>query len=169
MNDKLIQEFSEQSILRIDENTDKIFKCLDTLSEQEVWKQPNDVSNSIGNLVLHLCGNIRQYAISSLGDMEDVRERDKEFDPEIKLPKTELTSRLKHVADEAKTVIENVDQDNLLFKRHVQGYHFSGIGIIIHVTEHYSYHTGQIALLTKLWKNKDLGFYADIDLNVKNS
>ena len=62
----------------------------------------------------------------------------------------------------------NVTYDELLRKRQVQGFDMSGIGIVVHATEHYSYHTGQVALLTKLWKNKDLGFYAGVDLDVTN-
>ena len=52
--------------------------------------------------------------------------------------------------------------------RSVQGFNFSGIGILVHVVEHLSYHTGQIAFYTKQLKNEQLGFYGDIDLNVKN-
>ncbi len=168
MSTELTKEFIDQNCYRLDENTEKIGKCLDMLTEDEIWKHPNHSSNSIGNLILHLCGNIRQYAISSLSGTEDVRERDKEFSKQAYVAKKELFEKLAQTVDEAKHVIEQADVDNLLRKRHVQGYHFSGMGIIIHVTEHYSYHTGQIALLTKLWKNEDLGFYAGIDLNVKN-
>ncbi|MEL7002094.1 MAG: DinB family protein [Bacteroidota bacterium] len=169
MQQELIQEFAEQSILRIDENTEKIEKCFTQLSQDEIWKSPNDSSNSIGNLVLHLCGNIRQYAISSLGKTTDIRQRDEEFSKGQSLPKEDLLQRLKDTTEEAKSIISKADIDNLLRKRNVQGYYFSGMGVVIHVTEHYSYHTGQIALLTKLWKNKDLGFYAGIDLNAMNN
>jgi uncharacterized damage-inducible protein DinB len=65
-------------------------------------------------------------------------------------------------------VIKEASTEELLRVRSVQGYDYSGIGIIIHVTEHYSYHTGQIAFWTKLLQNKDLGFYANINLNAKN-
>ena len=62
----------------------------------------------------------------------------------------------------------DVSEEELMRKRMVQGFEYSGIGIIIHVTEHFSYHTGQIAFWTKQLKNKDLGFYADRDLEIKN-
>jgi len=169
MQEELTRELIEQSILRIDENTEKITKCFAELSLDEIWKSPNDSANSIGNLILHLCGNIRQYAISSLGGTTDVRKRDEEFLKDQNLSKEELLKRLTDTTEEAKKMIGQADVNNLLRKRHVQGYYFSGIGIIIHVTEHYSYHAGQIALLTKLWRNKDLGFYSGIDLNVRNS
>ena len=168
MLEEFKKEFIDQSIHRIDENTKKLRTCLDELDESETWKRPNENSNSIGNLILHLCGNIRQYAISSLGNIADVRERDKEFSADGGYSKQELLDRLISTIDDAKNVMRNATETELLRKRTVQGYSYSGIGIIVHITEHYSYHTGQIIFWTKLLKNKDLGFYAGVDLNAKN-
>ncbi len=162
-------ELIDQCTYRLDESSRMVKKCLDQLSNDDVWKKPNESSNSIGNLILHLCGNITQYAISSLGGTEDTRQRDKEFQVTEGFSKEQLFDKLTNTLDQAKRIMKQTSVDELLRKRLVQGFNMSGIGIIIHVTEHYSYHTGQIALLTKLWKNKDLGFYADIDLNVKNN
>lgn len=161
-------EFIEQTILRVEENTPKIIACLDELNEEQVWVRPNESSNSVGNLILHLCGNIRQYIISSLGNWPDMRERDKEFSATGGYTKKDLKNKLTETIEEAVSTIKECDENSLLKTRSVQGFSFSGIGIIIHVTEHYSYHTGQIIFWTKLLKNKDFGFYAGIDLNRKN-
>lgn len=168
MKSILVTEFTDQSIYRIDENTSKIIKCLDLLSEDEVWHKPNASANSIANLILHLCGNIRQYAVSSLGNVIDVRERDSEFTTKGGLNKKSLIEKLSKTVEDAKEAIRNLREEELLQIRSVQGFTYSAVGIIVHVTEHYSYHTGQIALITKLIKNQDLGFYAGIDLNTKN-
>jgi uncharacterized damage-inducible protein DinB len=168
MTEEFIKEFIDQSLYRIDENTKRIEKCFDELEETETWKRPNESSNSLGNIILHLCGNIRQYAISSLGNIEDIRERDKEFSANDGYSKSELIKKLIRTVEEAKNTIQNISVHELLRKRQVQGFTYSGIGIIIHVTEHYSYHTGQIIFWTKVLKNRDLGFYTGIDLNVKN-
>lgn len=164
----ITQEFKSQSIHRIELNTPRIAKCLAELTEEEIWQRPNDVSNSIGNLILHLCGNIRQYAISSLGGKEDTRERDKEFSATGGYTKAELLNKLETTVAEAIQTIKDSTEENLLLVRSVQGFIYSGIGIIVHITEHYSYHTGQIAFWTKLLKNKDMGFYAGLNLNIKN-
>ncbi|GAB2799690.1 hypothetical protein GCM10027275_52080 [Rhabdobacter roseus] len=161
-------ELLEQAAYRMNENTPRIAACLAELHEEEVWLRPNAASNSMGNLVLHLCGNIRQYAISGLGGQPDVRTRDEEFAAQGGPTKAELLAALTATVHEALVIIQNSDEQNLLARRWVQGYELSGIGIIMHVVEHYSYHTGQIAFWTKLLKNKDLGFYAGVDLNVKN-
>ena len=164
----LSREFINQAIIRMEENNVRIEKCLALLNEEEVWKKPNPSSNSAGNLILHLCGNIRQYIISSLGKTEDTRERDLEFSATGGYTKKELSDKIFGTVAEAIITMQNINEEDLLDVKSVQGFEYSGIGIILHVVEHYSYHTAQIAFWTKLLKDKDLGFYAGQDLNVKN-
>ena len=161
-------EIIAQAIFRLEENTPRVEKCLNELSEKEVWLKPNNSTNSVGNLILHLCGNITQYIISSLGNKDDTRIRDLEFTTSGGYNKSELFDTLSSTVTQAVDIIKTLSEDELLRVRSVQGYELSGIGILIHVVEHYSYHTGQIAFWTKLLKDKDLGFYAEIDLNAKN-
>ena len=167
--DAFSKEFIEQCIFRMEENNVRIEKCLAMLNEEEVWKKPNPSSNSVGNLVLHLSGNIRQWITSSLGNIEDVRDRDLEFSTTEGFSKEELLSKILETVEEANNTLKNLKKDDLLAKKLVQGYDISGIGIIIHVVEHYSYHAAQIAFWTKFLKDKDLGFYDNQDLNVKNN
>lgn len=167
-NSKLSNEVIDQAILRMNENTPRIEKCLNHLTEEEIWQKPNSSSNSVGNLMLHLCGNIRQYIISSLGGEEDKRTREREFTETKSLNKSELLKKLTDTVHIACRTIRNLSEEDLLEMRSVQGFNYSGIGNIIHVVEHYSYHTGQIAFWTKLLKDRDLGFYDGINLNLKN-
>jgi len=149
-------------------NYPRIEKCFAELTEDEVWQRPNKSSNSIGNLTLHLCGNISQYIISALGGNKDERNRDAEFSAENSCNKTELLQKLKDVSDTAIKIISTLSEEQLTGIYSVQGYEKSGIAILIHVTEHYSYHTGQIVFHTKMLKNIDTGFYKGMDLNKKN-
>ena len=165
----IAQEFIEQSISIIEKkNTPKIIKCLDQLSEEQIWLRPNKASNSIGNILLHLCGNIRQYVIAALGDQPDIRERDKEFSIQGGYNKEELLAKLTDTLTQAVNIIRNTDEVRLLKIYSVQGFNYSGIGIIVHITEHYSHHTGQVIFWTKQLTGNDLGFYSPIDLNKKN-
>ena len=161
-------EFIEQVIFRLRESEARIEKCLAELSEDDVWRRPNDASNSVGNLMLHLCGNITQYILSSLDEKEDRRDRDAEFEATEGFTRSELLERFTKVIGESIRVLENICGENLMRERSVQGFRLTGIGIAIHVIEHLSYHTGQIAFWTKLLKEKDLGFYAGVDLNERN-
>ncbi|MGB5355914.1 MAG: DinB family protein [Eudoraea sp.] len=162
------KEVVENACFRLDESTRMIKKCLVLWKDEDIWIKPNEVSNSIGNLLLHICGNMTQYIISSLGEQKDVRNRKKEFEiqkgPTIK----ELTIMLERTVKKAKKVLREASGDDLLKMRSVQGFKFSGIGVVMHAVEHYSYHTGQIAVWTKMIRNQDLGFYNGLDLNSKN-
>ena len=167
-NNQWLVEFKENSIFRMEESMRMIRLSLEQLDEQDIWKRPNTSSNSVGNLMLHLYGNISQYAISSLGNNPDVRVRDKEFNADGGYDKADLINRLDQVVNKAKEIISSTVEEEYLRSREVQGFTMSGIGVVIHVVEHLSYHTGQIAFWTKLIKDRDLGFYQDIDLNIKN-
>ena len=153
---------------RMNESLRMIKICLAQLPEKAIWQKPNESTNSIGNLILHLCGNITQYGIASLQNLEDNRQRDEEFTVSSGYTKEELLLKLSDTIEEAKRAFYEAPLKELLRKRSVQGFNFSGVGNIIHVTEHLSYHTGQIALWTKLLNNQDLGFYDGVDLNIKN-
>ena len=168
MEKRIHEEFVQNALYRLDESTRMNTISLENLSNEDIWRKPNQNLNSIGNLVLHLCGNITQYVISSLGGKEDKRERHVEFATTSGYTKEELLAELKETVDEAKRTINDASIEELVRKRRVQGFYFSGIGVVLHAVEHYSYHTGQIAFWTKMLKDKDLGFYESIDLNIKN-
>lgn len=167
--ERLVEELVKNALYRMDENTRMIKKSLEEITEEEVWQKPNPALNSIANLLLHLCGNISQYIISSLGETEDKRQRNIEFSVNSGYSKAALIKKLEDVVDTAKRVIFDATPEQLLKIRSVQGFSLSGVGIILHAVEHYSYHTGQIAFWVKELKNKDLGFYDGIDLDVKNN
>lgn len=161
-------EFVQNALYRMDESTRMIQIAMEKVAEKDIWRRPNGASNSIGNLILHLCGNITQYGISSLGNRADTRERDLEFSTEEGLNKQQLLAQLNTTVHQAKEVIQNTSQSEWLRQRDVQGFRFSGIGVVMHVVEHYSYHTGQIAFWVKQLQNEDLGFYNGMDLNTLN-
>lgn len=166
---KIANEFIEQSVIYINENLPRIEKCLNELNDEEVWKRPNNSSNSIGNLVLHLCGNITQWVISALGREPDKRNRDSEFAASGGFTSAELKEKISSTINKAVSVINELDKKDLKKIRSVQGSEYSGVAIIVHVTEHLSYHTGQITFWTKCLKDKDMGYYEGKDLNQKNN
>ena len=155
----------DEVLLRLyDESLPRILKCLEQLTEKQVWWRPNESSNSIGNLVLHLCGNVSQWIGSGLGGFPDTRTRQAEFDKREGINREELSQLLSSTMEQIKPVISNLPADELLNKRAVQTFEESGLSILIHVTEHFSYHTGQIAYITKMLTDNPLGFYEGIIL-----
>ena len=165
ISDDLRDALVREVIYRMyDECLPRIVKCLDQLDDNAIWWRPNENSNSIGNLVLHLCGNVRQWIYAGLGKNEDVRNRQVEFDERTIIDKSELKEKLVSTMDLVRTVISNIPVEELLNIRRVQTFEETGLTILIHVTEHFSYHTGQIAYITKMLTGKSLGFYDGVPL-----
>ncbi len=146
----------------------RIRKCLAELSEEEIWHRPNAEVVSVGNLVLHLCGNVRQNIVSGLGGAPDDRVRDREFAEAGPLPAADLLARLDAVMADVDSALDRLDPESLLDIRRVQGFEESALSILVHVVEHFSYHVGQITYVVKAGKAIDLGYYAGYDLNAKN-
>jgi uncharacterized damage-inducible protein DinB len=140
------------------QNLPHIVECLQQLSEDEVWWRPNSASNSAGNLVLHLCGNVRQWIIAGLGGAEDKRERDREFAERGPIPRQALVTQLRRTIRDACRVIARLSDESLTRKYTIQGYHVTGLDAAFHVAEHFGYHTGQIIYITKLKRARDLRF-----------
>lgn len=149
----------------IDECLQRITTCVRMLSNEDLWRRPNDQVVSVGNLVLHLAGNIQQWIVSALGGAADDRVRDGEFQTTDRQSADELLARLSRTIHEAVAVIEALPDAAFTADHPVQAFREHGVGIIVHVIEHLSYHTGQIALHTKLATNGGLDFYAGVDLN----
>jgi uncharacterized damage-inducible protein DinB len=137
----------------------KIERCLERLTDAETWWRASEESNSVGNLILHLSGNARQWIVSGLGGAADLRVRQGEFDEREPLPRTELLSRLRGTLAEVDAVLASLDGARLLERRRIQGLEVTALAAVFHVVEHFSMHTGQIILLAKMLSRKDLRFY----------
>lgn len=137
----------------------KIERCVEKLTDEQVWWRPNPESNSVGNLLLHISGNARQWIVCGLGGETDKRQRQTEFDERTIITRVELLARLRTTVSDVDGVLANFDPARLLDKYPIQGTEATALAAIFHVTEHLSMHTGQIILLTKMLANIDLVFY----------
>jgi uncharacterized damage-inducible protein DinB len=165
LSDQITEELIREVRRRlIEESMPRIKKCLDRLTDDQIWWRPNRESNSIGNLVLHLSGNVRQWIISGIGGQVDERLRSEEFDSRGPMPKMELWDNLSTTMSDMDSVLDAVTATQLVTVQPVQVYKESVLSMLIHVTEHFSYHTGQIAWITKMLTERQLGFYKGIEL-----
>ena len=150
---------AQASVFLVNEYLPKIERCLEQLTDDQIWWRANPQSNSIGNLVLHLCGNARQWIVSGLGSETDERYRDAEFAQTEIIEREKLRTLLRTTVRDVARVLSEIDPDNLLEKRTIQGSEVDVLHAIFHVTEHFSMHTGQIIMLTKMLTSRDLRFY----------
>ena len=137
----------------------KIERCLEQLSDDQIWWRANAEANSIGNLILHLSGNARQWIVCGLGDQTDRRRRQSEFDERGPVARDQLLGLIRNTVAEVGAVLAGFDSTRLLTRYPIQGTQATALAAIFHVTEHFSMHTGQIIMLTKMLANVDLNFY----------
>lgn len=152
--DRVFLDFSTRKLRQL---ASRIETCLGMLDDDQIWLRGSDNANAVGNLCLHLAGNVRQWIIHGVGGATDTRTRDQEFAARGGLPKAELWSRLSSTLDEAIPVIDA--QQDLLRVVQPQTYEVSVLEAIYHVVEHFAQHTAQIIYATKAFTGEDLGFY----------
>lgn len=156
-----------EAIRRLREGQERIHACVGRLSGEQVWHRPNANTVGVGNLVLHLAGNVGQWINSTLGAQPDLRNRKAEFAHPGPMDHGALLERLDAVLVRACEVIGGLGRAELERTWSVQGFRENGLAIVLHVVEHFSYHVGQITLHTKLLLDIDTGYYAGQDLDHK--
>jgi hypothetical protein len=127
----------------------RIEHCLDQLSDEQLWWRPSESMNSIGNLMLHLEGNLRQWIVSGLGGAPDTRHRPSEFSGRGLLAKAQLLDRLKGAVVQAQAALSSASAEDLLRLRRIQGFEVSGIGAIFDSIPHFRGHTQEIVHLAR--------------------
>jgi hypothetical protein len=128
----------------------RIKHCLGQLTDDQVWRRSQPSLNSIGNLILHLCGNLRQWVVAGLGGAPDKRNRPAEFAERGSVPKEELVRNLEAVVEEAKRVLAGVDARLLAEPRRIQGFDVTGVVAIFDSVPHFRGHTQEIVHMTRL-------------------
>jgi len=156
----------EYRLRTVEESLERIVSCVNGMTIAQIWYRHNRNTNPIGNLVLHLEGNIRQYIISGVGGHVDVRKRSVEFSTNEQLSAELLAQKLCTTIKEANHVVQQLSFVDLSKKVSIQGFDHTVLSAIIHVIEHLSYHTGQITYYHKFINNLDTGYYAGLDLDV---
>jgi len=154
--------FLDYSTARLTEFATRIENCLGRLNDEQVWARGQENENAIANLVLHLCGNVRQWMISGIGGQPDHRQRDLEFSSRQGQSKAELAEGLRTTVAEAVAIMRNIPAAMLSERRTIQGYNISVLEAIYQVVQHFSGHTGQIIFATKMLTGADLGFYREL-------
>jgi uncharacterized damage-inducible protein DinB len=155
--------FLKYSADKLEQLRGRIQDCVGRLTYDQIWMRNTENANSVGNLVLHLCGNVRQWIGYGVGGQPDVRDRDSEFAARGGLQPAELSERLQTTISDAAGIIRNLPPERLAERRTIQKYDVTEMEAILHVVEHFSQHTAQIIFATKLLTGQDLGFYKHLN------
>ena len=153
-------EFSRQKLL--EQYWVRLRSCVELLSDEQIWGRPNPACNSVGNLLLHLNGNVTQWMVASFNRLEDKRERPAEFSEREQPAGKILLERLGATLGEADKVLSRLTAEELAATYLIQGYTVTGLRAVYQVVEHFGLHYGQILYITKMVRGEDLGFYREL-------
>ena len=142
--------FLEESKYRLESSFMRLFHCLEQINENQVWWKPDEQMNSIGILIKHICGNLRQWTVIQMNSSRDFRNRDEEFKDEKRLTKEEVINLLKGIKEDFLSAADNFDPDRLGEIRLIQGFNVTILAAIYHSLTHLEGHVGQIILLTRM-------------------
>ena len=156
-------EFLALSADKLTQLMGRIETCVAKLTPEQIWARRAESQNAVGNLLLHLNGNLSQWMLSGVGGQPYARDRDGEFSARDAAAPSELLTRLRATVDAAAALIRAIPHERLTQRLSIQGYDVSVMGAIYHVVEHFSGHAFQIFLLTKMFTGEDLGFYAHLN------
>jgi hypothetical protein len=157
----LFLAFSRQKLL--EQYWPRLRSTVESLSDEQVWWRPNDASNSVGNLLLHLNGNVQQWLVSSFNQTEDVRDRPSEFNQQGQISRSVLLGQLTRTMEEASAVLSRFAESDLLTYWEIQGYRVTGLEAVYQVVEHFGMHYGQVLYIAKMLRDENLGFYRELD------
>jgi hypothetical protein len=157
----LFLEFSREKLLN--QYWPRLRRSVESLNDEQVWWRPNDASNSVGNLILHLNGNIQQWLVAPFDRVEDTRNRPAEFSERQIVSGRVLLETLESTMRRASDVLSRLTEPDLRTTFHIQGYTVSGLHAVYQVVEHFGLHYGQILYITKSIRGEDLGFYRELD------
>ena len=139
---------------------ERIETCLGKLTPDQIWMRGTENQNAVGNLVLHLNGNVRQWILSGVGGAPNARIRDEEFSARGGMEPAALGRLLREAVDQALVIIRSLPHQRLEEQTTIQGHDVTFLKAIFHVVEHFSGHTAQIIFVTKMLTGEDLGFYS---------
>lgn len=140
----------------------RLRRCVESLTDEQLWWRPNASSNSIGNLLLHLHGNVQQWLVAPFNAFEDTRDRPAEFSHREIIPVADLTAQLGAAVQRASAVLSRLTAADLAAPFTIQGYKVTGLQAVYQVIEHFGMHYGQILYATKMLRDEDLAFYPEL-------
>jgi hypothetical protein len=149
--------FLDTAAARLRQYCDQIAVCLGQLNDSQIWTRAHENENAVGNLVLHLAGNVRQWIVSGLVGKPDIRVRDREFSTRDGITAEELSTRLRETVEEAVGVISGLTTEQLVRVHEIQNRRASGVEAVFNVVAHFGQHSGQIIFATKNLTGQDLG------------
>lgn len=149
-HDDMIAGFLAEVVFTLETSRDRMLHAAGQLSDHDLWWRPHEEANAVGNIMRHVCGNLRQWIIAGVGGSEDVRDRPNEFLQRRGPSGVELAQQLRQTVSESIRVIRGLDESALLTTRHIQHWPVTGLGAVMHSMTHFEGHAQEIIYVARL-------------------
>ena len=145
----------------------RLDRALQAIGEEDLWWSPHASAISIGTILRHLEGNVRQWILSGLRGDADDRVRKREFEPGEGGDAKQLMAQLRSTVESAAQHIQGMTAPDLEAQYSIQGNNVTGLYAVLHVVEHFSWHTGQAVWIAKAraGMNHGIQFYDEDAIN----
>ncbi|HVR41085.1 MAG TPA: DUF1572 family protein [Thermoanaerobaculia bacterium] len=130
----------------------QIRECLAELDDEQIWWRPNESTNAIGNIVVHVSGSLNHYLNRAIGGFEYNRDRAAEFAERRHIPKAELLEVFEGMVAKAEQTFAAVTPERLGAPSPEPTMYTLLIEDLIAVATHIANHAGQIIWITKMLK-----------------
>lgn len=157
------EEFLTECRLLLQQSLSRVGHCVGQLTLEQIWWCPGEGQNSIGIVIRHLAGNLRQWGVCGLTGQQDDRDRSSEFRSSLRQTPEQLLDLLESAARDVESVLARITTEDLLRGRTIQGFDVSGMGALMHTIPHFVGHTHQIVALTRMQLGDKYQFHWDPD------
>jgi len=144
------QEFLQETDARFERACNSVAHCLNQLNDEQLWMRPTPHVNSIGIILQHLSGNLRQWIVSGIGGAEDIRRRAQEFEEGEHCSTVEMLEKFKALIIECRAIVQRLTVEELTEHRRIQGFERNVLNAIYGTLTHLNLHVGQILFITHL-------------------
>src|SRR4051794_17976063 len=129
---------------------EKIVHCLDQLTDDQLNWRPFEQQNSIANVVLHLCGNVRQWIVAGVEQLPDTRHRPSEFSDRARYTRDDLKTRLAKIVRQADATLSRITPQSILQPRRIQSFDRTVLQAVFDCIVHFVGHSHEIVYITRL-------------------
>lgn len=128
----------------------QIRAAIEPLTDEQLWWRPNEQSNSIGNLVLHLAGSLNHFLNRNIGGIDFTRDRAAEFAERRTIPKAELLAAFDDMVTKAERTFEALTPERLSDPSRETKMHALVVEDLVNILAHIATHAGQIVWIAKM-------------------
>ena len=141
--------------IRFSKAFERLSHSVRQLDNRQIWYRPSSSSNSVGVILQHLSGNLRQWVCSAIGGEVFQRNRPQEFKDSDLISQKDMLERINELDMKIQSILLQLTHESLLSPRRIQGFDETVMSALLAALTHLELHGGQVTFLVKLMLDKE--------------